>query len=215
MGSCSPCQRCTGVPDLLEAKFPRPRVKPHLPGRPAAPVAKRFGEALPKNPSYLRPVEVFLVHGGRHAALQGALRPPVIATVRPRAMRIRRATPRWRASWKAKRFRRSMLATVPGTSNGARLLTIPAPASRSASFQAHAAAYGPPPEIPKTAKRSSPKISPSFHDVVGPIDETSTWSESPTDPSRACRWRSNGPRSSWPPRRRRRPSTRAPGQPWK
>ena len=67
-----------------------------------------------------------------------------------------------------------MLAIAPGTSKGARLLTIPAPVSRSASFHAHAAAYGPPPEIPRTAKRSSPRVGRRFANVVGPIDETPT-----------------------------------------
>ena len=144
-------------PDVLEAKCPRPSVEPHLPGRPAAPAAKRFGEALPEYLSYLRPVEVFLVHGGL-TPLSGSAPARRDTDRATRAMRIRRKTPRFRTSWNANRFRRPMPAIAPGTLNGARLLTIPAFVSRSASFHAHAAAYGPPPEIPKTAKRSSPKV---------------------------------------------------------
>jgi hypothetical protein len=62
-----------------------------------------------------------------------------------------------------------MLAIAPGTSKGARLLTIPAPVSRSASFHAHAAAYGPPPEIPNVTREREERLGdgPDLHPLMG------------------------------------------------
>lgn len=66
-----------------------------------------------------------------------------------------------RASMSNPRSRVCMPAAAPGTSGGPIPLIIAAPVKRSAMRNAHAAAYGPPPEIPPTANRSTPSASAS------------------------------------------------------
>jgi hypothetical protein len=80
--------------------------------------------------------------------------------------------------------------------------------SRSESFQSHAAASGPPPEMPKTAKRSSARAVSSW--TRHRADRRACGrAESPRDPCRGGRWRSDGRLSPWRPRRRGVPRPRS------